>query len=75
MVLQFGARDGRVWNRRVCVGSLENLDLRKLKVESTPEGRGAGRGVRGKLWADVEKSLWIGIWELQNWVESEAIDW
>ena len=31
-----GAQDGGVWNWRVCVGSLENLDLGKLKVENIP---------------------------------------
>ena len=30
----FGAQDGGVWNRRVYVGSLENLDLGQLKVEN-----------------------------------------
>ena len=62
MVLQFGARDGGVWNRRVCVGSLENLDLRKLKVKNLgkyPRGsrgrEGGSRGIvgrRGKVFMD-----------------------
>ena len=35
-IIMIGAQDGGVWNRRVCVGSLENLDLGKLKVENIP---------------------------------------
>ena len=43
-----GAQNGDVWNRSVCVGSLENLDLRKLKVENSPgkvtQGQSRWRG-------------------------------
>ena len=55
-----------MWNRHIYVGSVENLDLGKLKMENTQgkvtEGQNRSRG-DSELWAKVEKCLWI-VWEL-----------
>ena len=65
-----GAQYGGGWNRRVCAGSLENLDLRKLKVQTSPEkiteGWSRSRVDRCKLWADVESVYGLEFWELKN---------
>ena len=39
-MLNRGAQDDVVWNRRVCVGSVESLDSEKRKVESRAGSNG-----------------------------------
>ena len=46
------------------MGSLENSDLGKLKVENTSKKERVDPGVTAELWTDVEKCLWIGILEI-----------
>ena len=60
-----GAQDGGVWDKRVCVGSPESLDLKKVSKWKIPPGKGSKKRAiqegTDELWTDVEKCSWIGI--------------
>ena len=75
----YWAQDGGVWDRRVCVGSSESLDLKKVESGKYSQERDRRKEQFkreqmncGQTWKSVHG---LEFWELRISVESEAIDW
>ena len=54
-----------MWNKRVCVGSLENLDLGKWEVENTP-GKVTEGQIEGSRWIVGRRGKVFMDWNFQN---------